>query len=132
MGQHASQASAEAVQIKSAGGPRLKGSPGTAAATSAGKSTAATCWPAKQGMAETASGGNAQPSEPHKSQCEPACGASPEPVSELLLEAALRLQMPPSWPVRTSSASMDTGASNADSTARKLKKAARHAHTDKG
>ncbi len=115
--------------VQSAGGPRLKGRPVAAVATSAGKSAAATCWPAKHGMAATASGGKAHPSAPHRSQCEPGRGASPEPESEPMPEAALRLQMPPNWPVRTSSASMDTGASKADNTARKLRKAARRAHT---
>ena len=50
----------------------------------------------------------------------------------LVPDTALALQMPPSWPLRTSSASMDSGAASADSTARKLKKAATRAHPDKG
>ncbi len=83
-------------------------------------------------MAETGSDGGANPMEPHQSQCEPACGTSLEPASELLAETALALQRPPSLPVRTSSASKDTGATNADSTARKPNQAAKRAHTDSG
>ena len=118
--------------VQSAGGPRLKGRPGGLTATSGGKSASATCWPAKQGMAQTTKGGSNQPGAPHKSQCVPACGAAPEPASATLPEPALRLQMPPSLPVRTSSASSDTGASSADSTARKLSQAARRNQTDGG
>ena len=40
--------------------------------------------------------------------------------------------MPPSLPVRTSSASSETGASKADSTARKLSQAAKRNQTDGG
>ena len=79
-------------------------------------------------METTGNGGSAKPREPHKSQCEPACGAVPG-VSGLLAEPAFKLQRLPSLPVRTSSASIDTGASKADTTARKLSQAARRAHT---
>jgi len=80
-------------------------------------------------MASTASGGDAQPSDAHKLQCAPACGASPKPASEGLAKSVLTLQMPLNWPLRTSWASIDTGAHKADSTARKLSQAARRAHT---
>ena len=83
-------------------------------------------------MAETASGGSTQPGELHKSQCASVCGASPEPVPEMLAKSVLTLQIPPSWPVRTSRASIDTGAHNADSTARKLSQAARRANAESG
>lgn len=130
-GQHAISLGRGA-SVQNAGGPRLKGRPVTAAVTSAGKSKAATCWPGKQGMAATAGGGKAQQKAPHMSQCAPACSAPSLPASELPDSAALTLQMPPSLPVRTSWASMDTGAHSADSTARKLKQAARRAHTQSG
>src|SRR3990167_8297637 len=71
------------------------------------------------------------PMVPHRSHCKPICGESPG-ASGLLADAAVALQRPPSWPVRTSSASIDTGAHNADSTARKLKPAARRIQTECG
>src|SRR2546427_12599672 len=83
-------------------------------------------------MAKTGSGGNAIPNEAHQSQCTPAFAALPSLTSRLMAEVSLTLQRPPSLPLRTSSASMDTGASKADSTARKLRKAARRAHTASG
>jgi len=82
-------------------------------------------------MAQIGCGGNASAVELHQLQCE-ADGASPGPDSGLPDEAVLALHRPPSLPVRTSSASSETGASNADSTARKLNKAARRAHTESG
>ena len=43
----------------------------------------------------------------------------------LLVSDSVSEQTPPSLPVRTSRASIDTGANNADSTAKKLRKAAK-------
>ena len=80
-------------------------------------------------MDSTASGGDAQPNEAHKLQCAPAGGASSRPASAALTRCVLTLQMPLNWPLRTSWANADTGAHNADSTARKLSQAARRAHT---
>ena len=73
-------------------------------------------------------GGNAKPIKPHSSQCEPAWAVPlsvelPESTTENV--AVLTAQMPPSLPVRTSSASMDAGATNAEKTASKLRRAAR-------
>ena len=116
--------------VQSEGGPRLNGSPGTAALASAGKFTVATWVPGKQGMAATCSAGSARPTEPHRSQCMPAWAGLPSLESESPAEAVLTEQIPPSLPARTSWASMDTGATNADSTARKLSQAARRAHTE--
>ncbi|GEM_PF-4839176 len=113
------------------GGPRLKGSPEMVVAKSAGKSATATRWPAKKGTAQTASDGGMSPMVPHNSQFEPECSASPG-ESGLWADSALALQKLPSWPVRTSSASIDTGAHNADSRARKLRHAARRVHTESG
>lgn len=83
-------------------------------------------------MAQTGNGGKASAGELHQSQCDAADSAWPEPSSGLPAEATPALQMPPSLPVRTSSASRDTGASSAASTARKAQKAPRRALTDKG
>ena len=113
---------------QSAGGPRLKGSPGMAAPAFAGTSATATAVPAKHGTAASGSAGNTKAREPQRSQRMPV-DASPSaeslPASE---EAVLTLQMPPSLPVLTSCASMDTGAHNAAATARKLNQVARRAH----
>ena len=117
-----------AVQFKSTGGPRLNGKLTLDAATSAGKKTAATWLPGKLGMVTTSSGGKANASEPHKSQCEPVAGAplSPDvPTSAALAVSVLRLHTPPSLPVRTSSANMEIGEISASSTARKLRKTAK-------
>ena len=118
--------------VQSAGGPRLKGSQGMAVAKFAEKSAAATCWPGQLGMVKAASGGSTHPGELHKSQCAPVCGASPEAAPEMLAKSVLTLQIPPSWPVRTSWASIDTGAHNADSTARKLNQAAKRVNAESG
>lgn len=118
--------------IQSAGGgPRLKGSPGMAVAKLAGVSATATSWPAKEGTAQATRGGKISPIVPHRSQRMPEPGAS-SGESGLGADSALALQRPPSWPVRTSSASIETGAHNADSTARKPRHAAKRAHTDSG
>ncbi|MEO7400823.1 MAG: hypothetical protein ABIV07_08660, partial [Polaromonas sp.] len=69
-------------------------------------------------MTSTASGGESQPGEAHSSQCAPARGASPDPPSAALARSVFTLQMPLNWPLRTSSASIDTGAHKANSTAR--------------
>lgn len=61
------------------------------------------------------------------SQCEPAGAASPA-ISAAVALAVFTKQSPPSLPVRTSSASMDAGATKADNTARKLRKAAKRRH----
>ncbi len=95
----------------------------------AGKSNATTCRPGKLGIASTASGGDAQPSDAHKLQCAAAGGASSSPASEALDRLVLTLQMPLSCPLRTSWANIDTGAHKADSTARKPSQAASRAHT---
>lgn len=100
-----------------------------AAVRFAGTSAWATCRPGKLGMASTASGGEAQANEAHKLQCAPDGGASSRPASAALAKWVFTLQMPLNWPLRTSCASIDTGAHKADSTARKLNQAARRAHT---
>lgn len=57
------------------------------------------------------------------SQCDPAGTASPA-----ALLAVFTRQTPPSLPVRTSSASIEAGATKADNTAKKLRKAATRLH----
>jgi hypothetical protein len=99
----------------------------------AGDDASATWVPGAQGMLATGKGGSTRPNEPHSSQCEPAFGRLPLPESAASGEpgdAVVRVQMPPSLPVRTSCASMDAGATNADRTARKLRNAAKRAHKD--
>lgn len=84
-------------------------------------------------MPDAANGGGASPGEPHISQCEAVCGAPlplVSPASALPDAAKFRLQTPPSLPLRTSWASMETGASKADKTARKLSHAATRVHQD--
>ena len=61
------------------------------------------------------------------SQCEPAGAASPD-ASAVVALAMFTKQSPPSLPVRTSSASMDAGATKADNTAKQLWKAATRRH----
>ena len=73
------------------------------------------------------------PKEPHNSQCVPAFDALPLPASTPSVlddDAVLTTHTPPSLPVRTSSASMDAGATSAENRARKLRKAANLAHRD--
>ncbi len=111
--------------IQSAGGPRLNGSPGIAAPPATGRSIAISWLPGEHGIAATGKGGNTNPVDAQRSQRNPDCGASLSPESALAVEAVLTLQMPPSLPVRTSCASMATGATNADKTARKASHAAR-------
>lgn len=117
------------------GGPRLNGKLRLDAAASAVKGAAATRLPGKLGIVTTASSGKAHASEPHTSQCEPVAGAplSPAvPASGALAVSVLRLHTPPSLPVRTSSASMELCETNANSTARKLRKAAKRVQTAGG
>ena len=86
-------------------------------------------------MTSGPSKGSARPGEPHKSQCEPPAAALPLPAlptSGLLDVGVIRLQIPPNLPVRTSSASMETGATSADNTARKLRNAAKRTQMDWG
>lgn len=118
------------VSVQSAGGPRLKGSPGKDAGRTASWKTAAI---AVMGTGKTpawSGDGKPGPVEPHRSQCMPAWAGLPSLESESPAEAVLTEQIPPSLPARTSWASMDTGATNADSTARKPSQAARRAHTE--
>lgn len=125
--------SGQAFQFQSDGGPRLKGSPVTDAARLAGDSARARCLTgAVKRVAEASIGGAASPSEAHQSQCEPVCSALSSPASGLPAVAVLTLQILPSLPPRTSSASIDAGATSADRTARKLKHAAKRAQTDIG
>jgi hypothetical protein len=70
--------------------------------------------------------GKTRANEPHMSQCDPAGAASPA-----ALLAVFTRQIPPSLPVRTSSASIEAGALSADNTARKLRKAATRLHKGK-
>src|SRR5215207_7441754 len=117
--------------VQSAGGPRLKGSPGTAALVLAGIAATATAVPVKQGVDTTAKGGSTNPGELHRSQRKPVDAASPSVESLAVLEkeeAVLTVQMPLNLPLRTSWASMDTGAHNAAATARKASQAARRSH----
>jgi hypothetical protein len=98
-----------------------------AAARTNGKSIPESCWSGWLGIDGPAKGGKTKANELHISQCEPAGAASPA-ISAAVALAVLTKQSPPSLPVRTSSASMDAGATKADNTARKLKKAAMRLH----
>lgn len=114
------------------------------AATGDGSARLNTWVLAKLAIAATGKGGMTRPSAPHKAQCEAAWPRLllplPVPLPLLSLPAskaaappwdtALTVQMPPSFPVLTSCASIDTGATSADRTARKLRNAAKRAHKD--
>ena len=131
--------------VQSAGGPRLKGSPGFDAATGGGKKKAASSRPAKGPAEATMSMGNTKPRVAHSSQdapCPRASLSSALLLSGLLaglenvfanvwVEAAFRLQIPPSLPVRSSCASIDAGATSAKKMARRLKNAAKRAQIDR-
>ena len=114
---------ARAVSVQSAGGPRLGGRPLISAAKSNGKSMPATCSPGWLGKVCALKDGKTRANEPHMSQCDPAGTASPA-----ALLAVFTRQTPPSLPVRTSSASIEAGATSADNTATKLRKAATRLH----
>ena len=124
--------------IQSAGGPRLNGSPGSDGATGGGKKKATSSSLAKGPFEVTTNMGNTSPRVPHNSQEAPCVRASS--WSGLLLanvsakfcadtEVEVKLQIPPSFPVRNSCASIDAGATSAKKMARKLKNAAKRAQT---
>ncbi len=119
--------------LQTAGGPRPGGRPGIGPAGSTVKVMAATRLPGKVGIKNSGNTTSVRPSEPHRSQCAPLGCAELLPAaapSTLLLVAAklFKLQTPPSLPLCTSCASIDTGAHNADNSATKLRKAAKRDH----
>lgn len=110
------------------GGPRLKGRPGTALPTSAGKSDCATCVPAKQGICGDCRAGSTSAVAPQSSQCDDGWTSSLAPDESAVPDNPASdmpaLQMPPNLPVCTSRASMETGASKAARTATNPRNAA--------
>ena len=131
--------------IQSAGGPRLKGSPGSDSATGGGKKKATSSLLTKGPFEATTSMGNTSPRVPHNSQEAPCArasswsgfllsrlaNASVKVCADTEVEAEVKLQIPPSFPVRNSCASIDAGATSAKKMARKLKNAAKRTQIDR-
>ena len=114
------------------GGPWLNGSPATVVAQFAGTSTKATCGPGQLGMKLKGNCGSGSQAVQHKSQCMLACCAAPCTGSAWRSAPALALQTPPNAPVRASSASMETGAHKADTTANTPRQATHRDHAGRG
>lgn len=110
-----------AISVQSAGGPRLKGNPGEAVERTASTNTTAIVAILAVQLPDCSSDGKTSPAEPHRSQW-PLDGDASSPAG---CPPPLALHSPPNWPVRTSSASRDTGASSAANTATNPSHAAR-------
>jgi hypothetical protein len=107
--------------VQTAGGPRLKGSPSENLCRMVASNTATISGMAAAVCTFGCAGGKPSAKEQQSSQCMDAAkgdSSEPGPPCAPVKAAALPApHTPPNWPVRTSSASIDTGANKAEKTA---------------